>query len=109
MNCIRCGRETQENNTFCDACLKEMEKHPVAPGTPIQMPKREKDNKVTARRSGFKMAASKWEDRLYKMKSRVTALILINSLLLLALILCICMMMGIAPSWLYDFFKYTPA
>lgn len=43
MNCMKCGRETVEGQVFCNACLEEMEKYPVKPGTVIQLPRRRED------------------------------------------------------------------
>ena len=40
MNCMKCGKETAENHVFCDTCLKDMEKYPVKPGTPVHIPSR---------------------------------------------------------------------
>ena len=40
MSCLRCGRETDENQVFCKLCLEDMEKHPVKPGTSVQLPSR---------------------------------------------------------------------
>ena len=40
MQCIKCGRETQESYVFCEHCLAAMEKAPVKPGTPVVIPKR---------------------------------------------------------------------
>lgn len=37
MKCLRCGRETQQ--TFCEACIREMDKYPVKPGTIVLLPK----------------------------------------------------------------------
>ena len=37
MKCLKCGRETDQ--TFCQACRKEMERYPVKPGTIVQLPK----------------------------------------------------------------------
>ena len=39
MYCMRCGRETAEDTVFCQECLLEMEKHPVRPGTVVQLPR----------------------------------------------------------------------
>ena len=39
MNCLRCGRETTDDHTFCDHCLQTMEKYPVRPGTAVMLPK----------------------------------------------------------------------
>lgn len=40
MNCMKCGRETAEDQIFCDLCLEEMERYPVRPGTVILLPRR---------------------------------------------------------------------
>ena len=40
MNCMKCGRETQNEAVFCQNCLMEMEKYPVRPGTVVQLPRR---------------------------------------------------------------------
>lgn len=38
MNCMKCGRETDEDQAFCQICLLEMEQHPVKPGIVIFLP-----------------------------------------------------------------------
>lgn len=38
MNCVKCGRETGEDQVFCELCLSEMENYPVKPGTAIHIP-----------------------------------------------------------------------
>ena len=40
MNCVKCGRETAEEQVFCDVCLGEMENYPVKPGTAVHIPTR---------------------------------------------------------------------
>ena len=40
MNCMKCGKETAENQVFCESCLKDMGKYPVNPGTPVHIPSR---------------------------------------------------------------------
>lgn len=37
MNCLKCGRET--NQTFCDSCREVMARYPVKSGTIVQIPK----------------------------------------------------------------------
>ena len=38
MYCLRCGRETIDEQAFCLECQKEMAKYPVDPGTVVQLP-----------------------------------------------------------------------
>lgn len=40
MNCLRCGRETENQQVFCKACLDYMALHPVKSDTPIYLPVR---------------------------------------------------------------------
>lgn len=40
MNCVKCGKETEENNVFCSACLAEMGRYPVKPDTKVHIPAR---------------------------------------------------------------------
>ena len=40
MNCMKCGRETQNDMVFCQNCLLDMEKYPIQPGTVVQLPRR---------------------------------------------------------------------
>lgn len=41
MNCMKCGRETENEKVFCDSCLSVMEKYPVKPGIVIHLPRHE--------------------------------------------------------------------
>lgn len=38
MNCMKCGREIQPEQAFCDDCLEEMEQYPVRPETLVLLP-----------------------------------------------------------------------
>lgn len=40
MRCLKCNRETEDNQVFCNECLEQMKKEPIKPGTPITLPKR---------------------------------------------------------------------
>ena len=37
MNCMKCGREIALGQVFCKDCLEDMDRHPIAPGTPVPM------------------------------------------------------------------------
>lgn len=41
MNCLKCGKETQNNAVFCESCLQSAKAAPVKPGTAIHLPHRE--------------------------------------------------------------------
>lgn len=106
MNCIRCGKETEENHVFCDECLKDMEQYPVKPGTPIVLPNPEE--RTVTKRASFKVAASKWEDRVFRLKYTIFWLVMICLMLSIALAICICMLVKISPAWLNDLLGYNP-
>ena len=40
MNCLRCGRETENQQVFCKTCLEYMSHYPVKSDTPIYLPVR---------------------------------------------------------------------
>ena len=40
MNCMKCGRETENEQVFCQGCMQIMEKYPVRPGTVVLLPRR---------------------------------------------------------------------
>ena len=40
MYCLKCGRETMDDQAFCLECQKEMAKYPVDPTTVVQLPTR---------------------------------------------------------------------
>lgn len=40
MQCLRCGRETEEGHVFCFTCEALMTKHPVNPNTVVTIPER---------------------------------------------------------------------
>ena len=51
MYCLRCGRETEEEQAFCLDCQKDMVKNPVDPNAVVQLPVRKQvPKKVTKRR-----------------------------------------------------------
>lgn len=40
MQCMKCGRDLENEQVFCDACLEVMEQYPVKPGVVVQLPHR---------------------------------------------------------------------
>lgn len=41
MYCLKCGRDTESAQVFCDACLECMSQFPVKPDTVVTLPHRE--------------------------------------------------------------------
>ena len=39
MNCMKCGREVEEGQVFCQECLAQMETEPIRISTPVHIPR----------------------------------------------------------------------
>lgn len=107
MNCLRCGKEIENEQVFCETCLADMEQQPVKPGTPIHLPRR--DSRVNVKRANFRLAASKWQDRIFRLKYTIFWLIIIIVILLAFLALSVCMLLGLTPEWFNEMFFNDPA
>ena len=86
LNCMKCGRETVDNEGFCAECLAEMEKYPVRPGMVIYLPQRREEPAPKKSHSRRKAAPSPEEQvkRLKKLVHRQSVAIVVLILLLLA-------------------------
>lgn len=79
VHCLKCGRETEEGQSFCQACLLEMQKHPVDPNTVVLLPRRE--NGQTSKKPARRRSLSAEE--------RVAVLRRHNRWLIVLLVLCL--------------------
>ena len=52
MNCLRCGAEVGDGESFCERCLAEMEKYPVPEDTYVMIPKRN-DRRTAPRKASL--------------------------------------------------------
>lgn len=84
MECLKCGKETEFDHSFCNACMAEMEKYPVKPGTPVQLPQPSARTSHNKERPKKKVASEK--EQLEKLYHRNQILVV---LLLLVLTLCL--------------------
>ncbi len=78
MGCLKCGRDTQEGQVFCENCLEIMQWYPVKPGTAVQLPRRQESSprRVTKRRT------PSLEDQIKSLRRTIRVLILVVILLL---------------------------
>lgn len=90
MKCMRCGTGIQSGAVFCEECLADMEKHPVKPGTPINLPRREKQQ--TAKRG--KKRARKPEEQISALRRLVAWLLTLMIVLILALTAAVYMLVN---------------
>ena len=83
MYCLKCGRETEDEQAFCLDCQKEMSKYPVDPNAVVTLPVR----KQTPPRKPVKRKTPP-EDQIRELKRRVR---LYACLFALALVAAICL------------------
>ena len=83
MQCIKCGRETQDKQVFCEACLSVMERNPVKPGTPVVIPKRPQRVRSTA-----PVKKEKPEEQIPRLQKLIRLLCWLCAGLVLALGIC---------------------
>lgn len=81
LNCIKCGRETVNEQVFCPDCQIEMQKYPVRPGTVVQLPSRKEE--AAPKKVSRKKVISP-EEQLESLKKQVRTLWL--SLILVSLL-----------------------
>lgn len=75
MNCMRCGRETPDDQVFCPECLAEMEKCPVKPDATVRIPRR--PDPVSRRNVRRKGSPEEEQIRHLKKQVRILAWLLI--------------------------------
>ena len=92
MNCLKCGRTLKDQLVFCPDCQADMEKYPVKPGTPIQLPTQPKLVPAKKKPSRRKKVL-KPEERLPRMRSAIRWLIFALVVSLLAFVLTAAMVL----------------
>lgn len=50
MHCMKCGKQIEESQVFCDECLNVMAQYPVKPDVAVHLPKRTANSEKTARK-----------------------------------------------------------
>ncbi len=81
MKCMRCGTTIAAGAVFCDTCLAEMKTHPIKPGTPVNLPRREKQQPPKRSRRRF----HKSEDQISSLRRLVVFLMAVILVLAIAL------------------------
>ena len=87
MNCLKCGREIEDGQVFCEDCLIEMAKYPVKPGTAVLLSSRNASS-VPKKNHNHRRSKVPPEDQLRVLRVRVrvlTILLTICVILLFAL------------------------
>lgn len=84
MLCMKCGREVALGQAFCKDCLEDMAKHPVSPGTPVQIPTQ--PPVLPSRRNPHTKKAKKPEEQIIRLRKVVRLQNLVVLILLVMLI-----------------------
>ena len=85
MNCLKCGREIEEGQVFCNDFLLQFANYPVKPGTAVQLPSRGSaavSKKVHSRRRSKTVP----EEQLRALKKRIRILSALLSVCVVLLI-----------------------
>lgn len=82
MQCIKCGKDTPENQVFCESCLQVMDTYPVKPDTAFYLPNRvSPTSKKTSRKKTLPV-----EEQLANTKKVIRRLRLLSIILALLLV-----------------------
>ena len=84
MNCMKCGRETVNEQIFCQNCLLEMEKYPVRPGTVVLLPRRKESILLKKNPKRHTMTA---EEQIAKLRKVLRVLMILLAACIAAIIL----------------------
>ena len=83
MNCVKCGKDTTDNNVFCPDCLAQMADYPVKPGTPVMIPEHNPPRRPPAR----KFRAPEPEEVIRRQKKLIRLLAVSAAVLFIAWVL----------------------
>ena len=73
MACLKCGKKTKDEQTFCPRCLEVMEGYPVKPDVHIQLPNR---SAAASKKPARKKRTLPPEEQLPVLRRRVRRLVL---------------------------------
>ena len=84
MYCLRCGRETENQQLFCKACLEYMSLHPVKSDTPVYLPVR-KDKDTPRKQNHWHRRERTAEEMVVILRKRVRFLAGVSLILFMML------------------------
>lgn len=81
MACLKCGKKTKDEQSFCPRCLEVMENYPVKPDVHIQLPNRPEVIVKKAPRKrrvlSYEEATVLWRKRTRRLAAAVLVLIIL--------------------------------
>lgn len=84
MYCMKCGRETENEQVFCQDCLQIMEKFPVRPGTVVLLSRRREPSVI---KKTVKRHVPTAEEQVKVLRKRVSTLTILLILCIAAIVL----------------------
>jgi len=84
VNCLKCGRDIEEDQVFCPECLEDMEKYPVKPNIAIQLPHR-KETPVLKKMHIKRRQPPTPEEQIHRLKKRLRVVLILWLLTLVLL------------------------
>ena len=84
MNCMKCGRDVEEGQVFCPACLEVMAKYPVKPGIAIMLP-HGKDSPAQKKSHPRRRQPPTLEEQIRVLKKRLKRMVVLWLITLLLL------------------------
>ncbi len=84
MNCMKCGRELETEQVFCEECLLDMEKYPVPPGATVHLPPRRRETSGVRKQPRRRKLTPEEKVPILQKRIRILATALAIALLLLA-------------------------
>ena len=85
MNCMKCGAEIPDGMAFCEDCLKEMDRYPVNPNTPVVLPYR-KTTPVPGKAARKKVVSTETQIAILKHRVRLLTVLLVVVTILASLL-----------------------
>ena len=107
MACIKCGKETDQNQAFCDSCLEVMEQYPVKPDVVVQLPPARllgSDKKGARKKELSPKELLRKQRKLIKNYQRI----LFGLVLLLILVVALLVFVVYTQTAFFDFIPFLP-
>ncbi len=82
MYCLKCGKESEGTQVFCDHCLSVMDNYPIKPDTRVQLPRR---TSAQVQKKQVKRRTLSPEEQALKMRVTIRTLAALWGVTLIAL------------------------
>lgn len=89
MNCMKCGREVQSEQAFCESCMTAMQDYPVRADVAVQLPVRKNTPAAKGQNPRRRIAPSE-QEQIRRLKLRVRRLWTALALVLVVLVILAC-------------------